>query len=131
MKETLVIWLGIILLIVTLLFPPYGYTKIKTDFNHIRKSGEHYDPDLDYTTHNVVPFTYVRHQFILSAPNDYDPRLLKRDLALSDRNTLIEDSEVEDMRIAWHIVAVQAAAIILFTGGIVFTLRVRQKSRKT
>ena len=26
-KETLVIWTGIILLIATLIFPPYGYTK--------------------------------------------------------------------------------------------------------
>jgi hypothetical protein len=126
MKEALVIWLGIILLIVTLLFPPYGYTKIKTDFLQIVKPGEHYDLDRNFTAHDVVPFTYVRHQFILSEPNDYDPRLLKPDAA--DYHAY---SKVEDMRIAWHIVAVQAAAIILLTGGIVFTLRVRQKSRKT
>jgi hypothetical protein len=134
MKETLVIWLGIILLIVTLLFPPYGYTKIKTDFSHIMKPGEHYDLDLDenHTSHEVVPFTYVRHQFILSEPNRSEPRLEKGDAEFANLvpNTHAY-SEAEDMRIAWHIVAVQAAAIILLTGGIVFTLRVRQKSRKT
>jgi len=124
MKEILVIWLGIILLIVALLFPPYGYTKIKTD---VLDTKNHYDVS---TRHEVVPFTYVRHQFILSKPNLSEPRLAKRDAAYLVPNTLTY-FEVEDMRIAWHIVAVQAAAIILLTGGIVFTLRVRQKSRKT
>src|ERR1035437_9676256 len=99
MKEALLIWLGIILLIVTLLFPPYGYTKIKTDYSQILKPGEHYDPDLNYTSHEVVPFTYVRHQFILSEPDIFEPRLAKRGVEFTK---IVPDtrsySEVEDMR---------------------------------
>jgi len=116
-KEALVIWLGIILLIGSMLFPPYGYTKVRVA-TVTKQSAEIVNVDT-----NVVPWTYVRHQFLLSEPNTTDPRLRKK--AVSSEK--FEDwNHVLDMRIAWHIAAIQAAIIILVTGGAVFTLRVRR-----
>ncbi|HEY3931576.1 MAG TPA: hypothetical protein VGM58_04320 [Verrucomicrobiae bacterium] len=112
MKEALIVWLGIILLIVTFLFPPYGYTKTRTDFIFDGRS------DLNSSTNEVVSFTYIHHQFILSKPNDSV-------LTHTIYSSYMVATWATNIHIGWHILAIEDITVILLIGGIVFTLRKR------
>lgn len=109
LKEVVVVWTAIALAIVSLLFVPYGYTKITSH-------------DLRTEIPIVVPWTYVGHRFILSEPPRGDPRLLK-----SVKLSPTHFETIDDMRIAWHIVAIQVAIIVLLAIGAIFSLRKRRQ----
>ena len=74
-----------------------------------------------------MPWTYVGHRFILSKPPTHDPKLGPDEWV---GGWLYTRDDIAGVGIGWHIVGVQAAIIILLTGGTVFTLRAREKSLK-
>ena len=116
-KEAIAIWLGITLLILTLFFPPYGYNKTRTDV-YLLANAELYTTN----TVEVVPFTYIRHQFIFAKPSD---SLLNR---ITISSGFVVDTSATNIHIALHILIIEAVIIILLIGGIIFTLRLRRKS---
>jgi hypothetical protein len=112
MKEIVIIWIAIILVIVALIFPPYGYTKITGSIISVTSLDI---PDI----HSVTPWTYVGHSFIFSLP----PYI--SDTSKDGRTTF----SFEGMRIGWHIVAIEIAVIILITSGVIFSLRIRRRHK--
>lgn len=117
-KEQFVIWSAIILIVVSLLFPPYGYTKFTVTTYST-------NPLLDYSRvkQDTVPWTYVKHKFIFSAPPRFDPNLEHR---YKDNAVMSRFVEVENMQVAWLMVAIQTSVIILVASGVFITMRIRK-----
>ena len=116
MKEKIIVWISILLLVLVLLFPPYGYTRY-TVTTLTRPTGT-VPP---HETHLVVPCTYVRHTFILSAPSTYDARIWKIQEDDPQNHPIL--AVVDDMHILWPVMGVEAAIILLIAIGSIFTLR--------
>lgn len=119
MKETIIIWVTIILVILSLLFPPFGYTRITV--TSFQKNLLTVPPT---STPKVVPWTYVGHRFIFSQPPMTDPALEER---FKSDHLMIRVARVDDMRISWPVIAVQIAAIIVVAFGLAFTFRIQRK----
>lgn len=122
MKDALIVWSIIILVIVSIIFPPFGYTKITV--HTIPKDSR----VPSYEHQMVVPWTYVGHRFILSKPPRHDRNLDK--IFKSDYYD-IEVAILDDVGIAWTIFAIQVAVSILVAGGVAFSLRTQRKSTDT
>lgn len=120
MKEVIIIWVAIILVLLSILFPPFGYTR--ETIHSIFET----DPVRLVDTQFVVPWTYVGHRFIFSEPPTTDPRFKKRYNSLPGSG-VISRATVDDMKIAWHVIAIQVAVIILVAGGLVFTLMIQRR----
>lgn len=119
-KEIDIIWAAIILVIISLLFPPFGYTKFTV--SRIVLS-----PLISIEKHYDVPWTFVEHQFIYLEPPKFDQKLEDRFKSDDPKDSV--SINYEDMKIAWHIVAIQVAIIILIASGLIFTLRSQKKGR--
>jgi len=116
MKQTVVVWLAIVLLSVCLLYPPYGYTRyeIVTDYTpslHI--------PREESTEH--VAWTYVRHAFLFDAPPAMDARL-DSDYKSSDSKDSHTFISILDMGVGWPIVIVEGIIIVSVATGVIFTI---------
>jgi hypothetical protein len=98
MKQTIVVWVAVILMISCLLFPPYGYDRFPND-----------SPSAPWVS---TTWRYVTNRFLF-AP-DFDQ--LRR-----------EGIKVGELDIGWDIVAVECAVIVLVAGGLLFTLREKRK----
>ena len=121
MREVHVVWVAIGFLILTLLFPPYGYTRYTTRTTFL---GTAIPP---WEDHYVVPWTYVQHGFILSRPPFFDPELDQMHPSSREPRVVVNVT-VNNMGIAWPIVAVQAGVICLIAGGVIYTLRRRGRA---
>lgn len=112
MKEIVIIWIAIILVIVSLMLPPYGYTKISISSISMTSLDV---PDM----HDVTPWTYVGHSFIFSLP----PYII---WTSEDGRTT---TRFHEMRIGWHIVAIEIGVIVLIASGLIFTMRIRRRHK--
>ena len=130
MREIIIIWVAIILIVVSLLFPPFGYTSytvhplLNTELIDPSKLADVSETFKDYRV--VIPWRYVGHRFIFSPPFT-DPHLQKVYSGFDKKRAVSESSDVDDMRIAWPLVAVQIVIIILVAGGLLLTFRMRRK----
>ena len=116
MKQIVIIWLAIALMIGCLLYPPYGYTRYTTKTIYkgvVAEAGAK-----ECTDHEHTVWTYVANAYIFSQhqPNS-DPRLFERHDQIEDITT-----SVDDMGIGWHIVAIECLVIVLVAAGLLFTV---------
>ena len=124
MKEIIIIWAAIILISISLLFPPFGYTKYTVTSTLIK------EPGLPQAiSHFVKPWTYVRHRFVFSRPPENDARLDKVFTAAEEK--AITTVSVDDMQIGWPVIAVEDAVIILMAIGLIFTIRIQRRRVNT
>lgn len=115
MKEKIIVWISILLLVRVLLYPPYGYTRYTVTTNSLKLGS---GPPIE--TQIVVPWTYLRHAFILSDAIPFDSRLSTVHTSDQDHRVSVE---LDDMRISWPVMGIEAAIILLITIGSIFTLR--------
>ncbi len=108
-KELIVLWIGILAVLLTIAFPPYGYDK----FRYVYTS-----PTLNTDEIVTISFRYIGHFFIFSAPLQ-DENLNKFGLSIPFHYT----HRTPYIRIAWHILAGQLLAIVIVTGGVLITIR--------
>jgi hypothetical protein len=141
--EVAVIWIAVVLMILSLLYPPYGYSRFT--ISHFKKKegviivkkgsikldspSSYQAPSLDDIPdrHYSVPWTYVRHDFILSAPLNHD-RILYEKYRNLETDKYVMLAQPDDYRIAWNIVFIQIFIIGLLAFGSVFTLRRLQRA---
>ena len=124
MKETIILWSIIILVVFSILFPPFGYTRVKELYIY---NAEKPVDTMHELTEVVVPWTYVCHRFIFSAPPQRDPKLADKDHSHFVKHQYQRISKVEDMRISWSIVLLEIAAIIIVGMGMIFTMRTQKE----
>jgi|ERR1051326_2500957 hypothetical protein len=124
-KEITIIWIAIVLIIVSFLFPPFGYTKVTVQSFPVTdlliSSGF-----TNETTHEIFPWKYIGHRFIFAEPPRRDPKLDAYYKQVSSSGFKFVHS-IDDMQIAWRVVAVEDLIIILLAGGAIFTLSKRCK----
>lgn len=130
MKEATALWVGVALIALSVLFPPYGYTRcsvtsIPKDVNLLVNA-----PELSKPQYYDVPWTYIRHSFLFAKPPMLDPELNRR-YGQSPDNIFLQIARPEDIRVAWHIVYIQIAMIVLVAGVVIVTIRTKQPRPKT
>jgi hypothetical protein len=122
MRAIIVIWLAIILIVISLSFPPYGYSKY-TVSTHIK--GMPLGPEA--VTQCTKPWGNVGHRFILSDAPRRDSRLEDYwDKVSRDDNTRSLVT-VDNMGIGWHIIAIQIAIVIAISCGLILTFYITKK----
>ena len=119
MKASITIaWVTGILIILAVLFPPFGYTH--TSFHII-----HYGSNVpDYEAKNVVPWTYVTHRFIFSKPPMHDPRLTGDATHTKDRDVY---TTADNICISWPILGIEVLMIVLVAGVLALTVESRRR----
>jgi hypothetical protein len=121
MKEVHVVWAAIGLLALTLLFPPYGYTRYTVTIIPPGRAGLTVGP---LEIRKVVAWTYLGHRFLLSRPPAYDSSLVE---SLTKHDSLgFSNVEFNDIAIAWQVVGIEALVICLAATGVLYTLRRRR-----
>jgi lipoprotein signal peptidase len=118
MKQIVILWIAVGLVITSLLVPPFGYTEFVV---HTVSKGE------VTKVPNIVPWTYVEHRFILREPPTGDKKLSHY---FSKSEGFLSFASVENMGIAWPILTVQIVIIILLALGASLTVRVLGRSKQ-
>jgi hypothetical protein len=114
-----VVWIAILLIVIALLFPPFGYSAYK------RYTGVIKVPEAGLSEARFrVSWRYVTHRFIFSDPPKADPRLKEK----SSDGLTYSFAEIQDMGIGWHIVGVEIAIIVITAFGIIASLLLRKKA---
>ena len=102
----IVVWIVATLLSAALLFPPFGYTRY---FVISAQHGELRNP-------LSVPWTYLQHGFIFAKPPFDDPAVE------ANFNKFQEVAQEFNVCIAWRLVFVECAVILLLGGAAFLTL---------
>ena len=114
MKQILIVWLAVILLVIALVFPPYGFTGYTVTITETRSYTES-------NRHEIVPWTYVAHRFILSRPPTKEAF---DDLPITVSNKdFVYGSGEPDLRVSWLLVGIEALIIVFLAAGAIFTVR--------
>jgi hypothetical protein len=124
-KEVTVLWIGVVLIVLSVLFPPYGYTRysvtsIPKNVNLLMNA-----PELSKPQYYDVPWTYIKHSFLFAIPPATDRELTKRS---SQEGIFLHIAHPEDIRVAWHVVYIQIALIALISGAVIVTIRIKRSS---
>jgi hypothetical protein len=115
MREVHVVWVAIGLLVLTLLFPPYGYTQYTVN---VVSDGIRIPPQTA-----VVPWTYVGHRFILSRPPGGDRELTEVFNQQGPKG--VSFVRIDNMAVAWPVIGAEALLICLVAAALIYTLRRR------
>jgi len=113
-----IIWAALVLIILSLTFPPYGYSKIHiTEFSTSSRLG-------DFTNEQNIekPWTFIGYKFIFSEPPNINPELSDK-YSKPYRKDTFSVANATDVNIAWRIVTIQIALIILVAVGLIVTSR--------
>ncbi len=117
MKYPIIIWICVILVLICIVFLPYGYSESK--YTNWFEDGS------PIVIENCkVKWIYLEHHFILDRPRSYDPIMEQyyNKKAENDKLVLIINFEIEDLQILWHIVFIELLIVFLVTGSILLTI---------
>lgn len=116
-----IVWVAIAAICVAVIFPPYGFTH-----ERVRYIAADVDPDA-WDRVDVNAWRYVAHSFILGPV----PRAKTDWSKLRPEPRVALDSRHAEVRIAWHILLIEVGLIVLLTGGVAYTARVRKAGGPT
>jgi hypothetical protein len=122
MRVVVVVWIAVILIVLSLSFPPYGYSKYTKSTWPRLNGGSGLGEKED--SHESIPWRYVGHRFILSDAPKNDSRLSQE--WKSDEFVLVLVT-IDNMGIGWHIFAIQIAIVIAISCGLILTFYITKK----
>lgn len=127
-RELKILWWGIALIVMAIIFPPYGYDQVTMKSFYYAGLDQGGLVASEKTV--KVPWRYVSHSFILSPPAG-DPRLDQQseDVKKSLRSigSVGTTLYAPFMGLGWHILLAEIAVISLIIFGAWLTVRSRRK----
>ena len=117
MKYIVLLWISVIMIVLCLLFLPYGYSTASKISNVPRTYV------IDKNWNNVVKskkveWIYAKHNFILYKPSSY----------IQPSDHIVEI--VENNKILWHIVFIELSIVLVIMGSVILTF-ILYDDRKT
>jgi len=130
MKFLVLIWSTLILVIICLMFIPYGYSDWTLE-------SANFKAQTNNTSQYHVEWIYYKHFFIFSQPHHTDWEIQQGITdnfikAIDDgTDSVITDYNIKDMQILWHIVFIEITIVLLIMGNILLTLIWKQDRKSS
>ena len=114
MKPVIVVWAVVLALVACLLFPPFGYNRVT---HVVEINGQFLDPE-----DQSCVWAYAGHRFVFAGAPPAKTRVVKNALS-SDYLMPVNTS------VAWPLVWMECAIILLLGGGVFATIWLKRRSR--